>query len=500
MYSNVAPSPCSYCWKPSVLITAYNKPSRLISLINLLWSYGFHSIYIQFDGARTEAVQYLQDSAIDVLSSLSGDQPSRLHISQLPFNMGGPVAIPYAINQFFANSPTPFLLILEEDLFFTSDPSQFLASSLSLLGGSLLASCLTTSFSASDSHISPYFDPWGWMISSDGWSAIRSIVPDRSLLANALSKSPFSPHRKAFWLDIFDKIYIREGSFSKPRHWDYDITLRAIQSGFNFLYPSSSFVVNLGGCSRSQNTSTVPLQFRVSLPTRHITSSTTYPCTISPAQLDYSHNARHRPPRLQHLFREALRRIGFQRLLHSVWLLLVIQRVASLFPSLYCRLRVFQDPSNGEALLFGSSLHVSISSLGTTVPGYLSVYLPSKFCLPRDVVQYSPLLLSSPSSLASILLPDSSFSEDSVSLFRAFSNYFHSLRPGGILAICLSRDVISNHHFFDLNDRRLYLDELNEALCEIGFVPSSCIGTLADLVCSSRLLTYQPCLRFRKPL
>jgi len=480
-----------------VVITAYNKPSRLISLVGSLWSYGFYDIHIQFDGPRNDSVRYLQDSVIDVLSSIRLDYCHGPRITRLSSNIGGPAAIPNALNEYFRNNPSSPVLVLEEDLYLVSDPSTFLSFAASQLRGSVIGCCLTSSSSVCRPLIAPYFDPWGWMISPDAWSALRSVVPDKDLLAERLSNAPFSPHHKAFWLDIFDKIYVREGSPGTPRHWDYDISLRAIQSAYSFLYPSSSLVVNLGGCSRSQNTSTVPLRYRIALPEsrkatppyplRHITSS----------ELVGVHNARHRPPLLRHLFRESLRRIGFQRMLHSLYLLTFLQLLVRYLPLPLSRLAVFQDPFNGEALLFGSWPNVCITTSDASVEGYLTVFLPPLSCLNRPVVQYSPILLSRPMSLCSILLPDALFPGDRLAFLRALSNYRYSLRPGGSLLICLRFDVESDTYFLDLQSGRLCLAGLIAILADFGFVVDSDVRALACFVQAPLPRVSDPCISCR---
>lgn len=162
-----------------VLIIAYSRHVNVVRLIENLYRQGVERIYIAIDGSRnsnTELQSKIEMSAL----SLSNQLSLEIIIWRRDENLGPAVSVITAIDWFFKHENEG--IILEDDLFLSSDAVQFFESSLAcfsavenvfMIAGSNYFESATSKLAAPATR---YPVIWGWATWAVRWHDYRSAL------------------------------------------------------------------------------------------------------------------------------------------------------------------------------------------------------------------------------------------------------------------------------------------------------------------------------------
>lgn len=414
-----------------VLIPAYNKPARLAGLITSCIRFGLSEFWISIDGPKTPDVKADQIHIWHFISDLQACNDLKVCTLESKSNLGGPRAVPRALEWFFNNIKSPIGLVLEEDLQLVRDPKPLIQKYLEIKKESIVGGSLFTASEHSACSLVPLFEPWGWFMTPSDWQRIRRITINRDRLESSL-ESICDSCGCDFWLSIFDKIY-RGDPFASPLHWDYDIYIRLLQERLLFIHPPSKFCINHGYGAKAQNTCLLPV-YATTLSPMAESGVRAAPLRSNPHRVDSISDLRHYS---SGAFRMCTRKYmrKFFGLFRLGWLYCYFANKKNQIQSTISAQKVIAERYRGQIPFGESELKLNIGAGDTVLPGYVRV--DGRGLLGQDVVQMSPYVFGNADSITEIYcshllehFPRSQFPS-------ILSNFYRMLKPGGTLRIAV---------------------------------------------------------------
>lgn len=226
-----------------ILIIIFNRPEKVVALIDALRKVHPHKLFIMADGPRThvDGDKYHCAQARSIATDIPWD--CEIHTYFMDHNLGCDQAVPKGIDWFF--SQVDMGIILEDDCipdpsFFTfctdlleryeSDERMMHVSGNNFQDGQVRG---TGSY-----YASLYTHSWGWATWRRAWKHYRSTVNtlNRTEITKQLTNTPLSPTARKFWV----KHYQNRSYWDAL--WQYTVWCNNGMS----LIPNKNLVRNIG--------------------------------------------------------------------------------------------------------------------------------------------------------------------------------------------------------------------------------------------------------------
>jgi hypothetical protein len=252
----------------AILVTGYNRPKFLRSVLNNLSQLGCSNIWISLDGPKSNDDKDLQKTieCKELLKNYSFFDASKIKINET--NLGCKYGMSAALNWFFSNNDSG--IIIEDDIVFGRDFLLFCELALekfkddttigSISGFQPLE--VTSKFKAVQySHIvHPFFSVWGWASWADRWSAYDVELKNwgRRLNLLELSRRTHGQHIR-YWIRRFNEF--EDGQVDS---WDFQFLFSHLENDWKVITPFNNLVGNVGFGENATHTKKVRTVPRIS--------------------------------------------------------------------------------------------------------------------------------------------------------------------------------------------------------------------------------------------
>lgn len=231
-----------------ILIIAYNRPSKLQSLITRLRIYKPNKVLVFIDGAKNdekdrEKVNLVKKEILQI------DWNCQLTVSESEKNLGVGLAVSKAITWGFEIYSE--LIILEDDVIPNLTFFNFMTISLELfrndkrifgISGFNRLNPSEYEHYAKDFLITRYPNIWGWATWKDRWITYELDILDKRIeYMRILKASNFNILIAVYFIYNFYSIRLK-----KLDTWDYQLVYLVIRENRFFIFPRINLVENIG--------------------------------------------------------------------------------------------------------------------------------------------------------------------------------------------------------------------------------------------------------------
>lgn len=230
-----------------VLIVAYSRQENVVRLIKNLHVQGVKNVYLAIDGSKNGNAE-LQSKIESSALSLADQLGIEIIIWKRDVNLGPAVSVITAIDWFFENVNAG--IILEDDLFLSSDAVQFFQGSLEsfqyaenifMVTGSNYFENVTSQLDLVTTH---YPVIWGWATWADRWRDYRTSL---NRIHRVRVRGSFS--EQWFW-----KIGARRCLDGIKDAWDIPLATYQLSVGKMTILPPVNLISNRGADDFAGNT------------------------------------------------------------------------------------------------------------------------------------------------------------------------------------------------------------------------------------------------------
>lgn len=252
----------NYLCKNPVVLVLFNRPDKTKTLLGALSKVTPKRIYVIADGPRAHVPTDLEKTK-EVRMAVDDyiKWPCQVEKIYAESNMSGPVRVPSAFDQIFAQEEQ--VIILEDDCIPVVSFFKFCDELLDRYAqdervGTVCGFNLEFDFFGrpidgvrSESYFfSKYQASWGWATWKRVWDNFDKDLDDypRLLLENKFNGISSSFFVQQFWINKFKDLYAR-----KQKNWDYRLTYSLIVNNQYSIIPNRSLVSNIGADGSGAN-------------------------------------------------------------------------------------------------------------------------------------------------------------------------------------------------------------------------------------------------------
>jgi hypothetical protein len=230
-----------------VLLVAYARDRTLLNLVNTCVNSNVRSIYIAFDGAKSDEQKVHQKRTIAQLEDLLNRAEIDYKILLRDINLGAGAGVIAAIDWFFTHEKCG--IILEDDLEISGNFIRFINKSICYLNTNSKF-LMVSGTNLTDSNINSltttnYPSVWGWGTSRSKWAICRNLILNPSVNLDRINERS----KKLFW-----KIGRDRALNGHVEAWDIPLAAGMYSQGYLCLLPPVNLVTNVGFDSTATHT------------------------------------------------------------------------------------------------------------------------------------------------------------------------------------------------------------------------------------------------------